>query len=43
MDKKKKFYEFCALAYRNGIDAEAQLADFTKKFIKNFKNIEENT
>ena len=39
----EKLFEICALAYKNGIDPEAQLALFTKKFIKNFKNIEENT
>ena len=39
----RKLFEICALAYKNGIDAEAQLAIFTKKFIKNFKNIQENT
>lgn len=39
----EKLFEICALAYKKGIDPEAELALFTKKFIKNFKNIEENT
>lgn len=39
----KKLFDLCALAYENGIDAEECLCDFTKEFIKNFKNIEENT
>ena len=36
-------FALCALAYENGIDAEESLCEFTKKFIKNFKNIEENS
>ena len=36
-------FALCALAYENGIDAEECLCEFTKKFIKNFKNIEENS
>lgn len=39
----EKLFKLCAVAYKNGIDPEAELAIFTKKFIKNFKNIEENT
>lgn len=39
----EKLFEVCAAAYKKGIDPEAELAIFTKKFIKNFKNIEENT
>ena len=39
----QKLFDICALAYKNGIDPESELALFTKKFIKNFKNIEENT
>lgn len=39
----EKLFEVCAAAYKNGIDPEEALAIFTKKFIKNFKNIEENT
>ena len=39
----EKLFEICTLCYKNGIDPEAELALFTKKFIKNFKNIEENT
>lgn len=46
-EKKKeigaKLFEICALAHKNSIDPEAELALFTKKIIKNFKNIEENT
>ena len=38
-----KLFEVCAVAYKNGIDPEEALAAFTKKIIKNFKNIEENT
>ena len=39
----KKLFEICAFAYENHIDPEAELSIFTKNFIKNFKNIEENT
>ena len=39
----QKLFEICALAYASGIDAEGALSSFTKKFIKNLKNIEENT
>lgn len=39
----EKLFKLCAEAYKSGIDPEAELALFTKKFIKNFKNIEENT
>lgn len=39
----RKLFEICALAYKNGIDPEEELGVFTKKFIKNFKNIQENT
>lgn len=39
----EKIFNLCAKAYKNGIDPEAELALFTKKFIKNFKNIEENS
>ncbi len=39
----EKLFALCALAYENGIDAEECLCDFTKDFIKNFKNIEENS
>ena len=39
----EKLFALCACAYKNGIDPEAELALFTKKFIKNFKNIEENS
>ena len=39
----EKLFKLCAVAYKNGIDPESELALFTKKFIKNFKNIEENT
>ena len=39
----EKLFRLCALAYKNGVDPEAELAIYTKKFIKNFKNIEENT
>lgn len=38
-----KLFGVCAVAYKNGIDPEEALAAFTKKIIKNFKNIEENT
>ena len=38
-----KLFEICALSYQNGVDPEAELAIFTKKFIKNIKKIEENT
>ena len=38
-----RLFEICALANKNGVDPEAELSLFTKKFIKNFKNIEENT
>lgn len=36
-------FEACNLAYKNHIDPEMALNSFTKKFIKNLKNIEENT
>lgn len=36
-------FEVCNLAYKNHIDPEMALNTFTKKFIKNLKNIEENT
>ena len=36
-------FELCALSYEKGVDPEEELALYTKKFIKNFKNIEENT
>ena len=39
----EKLFEICALSYKNGVDPEAELAIFTKKFIKNIKKIEENT
>lgn len=39
----EKLFALCVLSYQNGVDPEAELALFTKKFIKNFKNIEENT
>ena len=39
----RRLFELCALAYCNNLDPEAELRDFTKKFIKNFKNIQENT
>ena len=39
----RRLFELCALAYQNNIDPEAELGVFTKKFIKNFKNIQENT
>ncbi len=39
----EKLFKICAAAYKNGIDPETELALFTKNFIKNFKNIEENT
>lgn len=39
----EKLFALCALSYKNGVDPEAELALFTKKFIKNFKKIEENT
>ena len=39
----EKLFALCALAYENGIDAEECLCEFTKKFIKNLKNIEENS
>jgi len=39
----EKLFEICAFAYENHIDPEEELSAFTKKFIKNFKNIEENT
>ena len=38
-----KLFELCALSYQNGVDPEAELALFTKKFVKKFKNIEENS
>lgn len=38
-----QLFEICALARQNGIDAEQALSDYTKKFIKKIKNIEENT
>lgn len=39
----RKLFDICACAYKNGIDPEAELTLFTKNFIKNFKNIEENS
>ncbi len=39
----QKLFELCALAYNSGIDAEESLIAYTKKFIKNFNKIEENT
>lgn len=39
----ERLFELCAFAYINGIDAEEELSAYTKKFIKNLKNIEENT
>ena len=39
----RRLFEICAGAYKNGIDPEEELRQFTKKFIKNFKNIQENT
>ena len=39
----ENLFRLCAIAYKNGIDPEAELAIYTKNFIKNFKNIEENT
>lgn len=39
----RKLFELCALAVKSGIDAEESLISFTKKFIKNFNKIEENT
>lgn len=39
----RKLFELCALAVKSGIDAEESLISFTKKFIKNFDKIEENT
>ncbi len=39
----ERLFELCALAYMNGIDAEEELSAYTKKFIKNLKNIAENT
>ncbi len=39
----RKLFELCALAYKNGIDAEESLISFTKEFVKNFNKIEENT
>lgn len=39
----QKLFDLCALAVKNGIDAEECLISFTKNFIKNFNKIEENT
>ncbi|MBQ3022693.1 MAG: MazG family protein [Clostridia bacterium] len=39
----RKLFDLCALAYKNGIDAEESLISFTKKFVKNFNKIEENS
>ena len=39
----QKLFELCALAVESGIDAEESLVSYTKKFIENFKKIEENT
>ena len=36
-------FSICELSYENNIDPETELSSFTKKFIKNLKNIEENT
>ena len=36
-------FSICGLAVQNGIDPEEELDSYTKKFIKNLKNIEENT
>ena len=42
-DLGRKLFDLCALAYKNGIDAEESLISFTKKFVKNFNKIEENS
>ena len=39
----RKLFELCAIAHNSGIDAEESLISYTKKFIKNFNKIEENT
>jgi len=39
----EQLFKICAISYQNGVDPEAELALFTKKFIKKFKNIEENS
>ncbi len=39
----RKLFELCALAHKSGIDAEESLIAYTKKFIKKFDKIEENT
>lgn len=39
----RALFNLCATAYKSGIDAEECLNSYTKKFIKNFKKIEENT
>lgn len=39
----EKIFALCAVAYKSGIDAEESLISYTKKFIKNFNKIEENT
>lgn len=39
----KALFNLCALAVKSGIDAEESLISYTKKFIKNFDKIEENT
>ena len=36
-------FAVCELAYKNKLDPEMELNSFTKNFIKNLKNIEENT
>ena len=42
-DMGKRLFEICLECYKNGIDPEEELYSYTKKFIKKFKNIEENT
>ncbi len=39
----EKIFALCAIAYKSGIDAEECLISYTKKFIKKFNKIEENT
>lgn len=39
----QKLFEICCIAKQNGVDPEEALSDYTKKFIKKIKNIEENT
>ena len=39
----RKLFELCAIAHNSGIDAEESLISYTKKFIKKFNKIEENT